>query len=111
MSALPPESGQGRVLTECPLCAKSGLMHRSKRHGYSITAFRASGAGGTVRPSARAVLRLITISNLVGAGIVGAATRAVSLDHLVSKLQKGFTYWQTESFGRFEIDNELELVG
>jgi hypothetical protein len=25
-----PESGHCRVLSQCPLCAKSGLMHRSK---------------------------------------------------------------------------------
>jgi hypothetical protein len=42
-------------------------MHRSKMYLYSITSSpRASSIGGTVRPSAFAVLRLITNSNLVG---------------------------------------------
>ncbi len=43
-------------------------MHCSKQHLYSITSSaRASRVGGTSRPSALAVLRLITSSNLVGA--------------------------------------------
>src|ERR1035437_1028390 len=47
---------------ECPLCAKS--RHRA---AYSITSSaRASSIGGTARPIALAVLRLITSSNLVG---------------------------------------------
>jgi hypothetical protein len=41
---------------DCPLCANSGLMHRSKQHLYSITSSaRASTVSGTVRPSALAV--------------------------------------------------------
>jgi len=32
MSALPPESGQRADMAACPLCAKSGLMHCSKRY-------------------------------------------------------------------------------
>jgi hypothetical protein len=44
-------------------------MHRSKRHLYSITSSaRASNEGGTSRPSAFAVLRLMAISNLFGCG-------------------------------------------
>jgi hypothetical protein len=66
MSAL----GQKQILqrtSSCPLCANSGLMHRSKHHLYSITSSaRASTAGGTVRPSALAVVRLMTSSNFVG---------------------------------------------
>ena len=47
--------------------ATSGLMHRSKHSVYSITSSaRASSIGGTSSPSALAVLRLITSSNLVG---------------------------------------------
>jgi integrase-like protein len=43
-------------------------MHRSKKHRYSITSSaRASSIGGTSRPSALAVLRLMTSSNFVGA--------------------------------------------
>jgi hypothetical protein len=61
------ESGQTRVRSDCPLCANTGLMHCSKRHLYSITSSaRESRVGGTVRPSALAVLRLMTSSNLVG---------------------------------------------
>ena len=45
----------------------SELMQRSKQHLYSITSSaRTSKGGGTVRPSAFAVLRLMTRSNLVG---------------------------------------------
>src|SRR5262249_40413066 len=51
----------------CPLCAKSGLMQCSKNR-YSITSFaRERSDGGTVRPSAFAVLRLMASSYLVGA--------------------------------------------
>jgi hypothetical protein len=47
------------------LCAKSGLMHRSK-HCYSISSSaRPISVFGTVMPSALAVLRLMTNSNLV----------------------------------------------
>jgi hypothetical protein len=61
------KSGQTRAQLDCPLCAKSGLMHRSKMYLYSITSSaRASNVGGTVRPSALAVLRLMTSWNLVG---------------------------------------------
>jgi hypothetical protein len=43
-------------------------MHRSKKHSYSIaSSARASSIGGTVWPSAFAVLRLIASSYLVGA--------------------------------------------
>jgi hypothetical protein len=61
------KSGQTPVRLECPLSAISGLMHCSKKLLYSITSSaRASSDGGTVRPSALAVLRLMTNSNLVG---------------------------------------------
>ena len=60
---------------ETSKCAKSGLMHRSKQHLYSITSSaQARSVGGTSRASALAVLRLITNSNLVGR----AADRHVS---------------------------------
>ena len=58
-----PESGHVRCKQECPLSANSGHCAT-----YSITSSAlASSDGGTVRPSALAVLRLITSSNLVGA--------------------------------------------
>jgi hypothetical protein len=51
-------------------------MHRSKQSLYSITSSaRASNVGGTVRPSALAVLRLITSSYLVGA-CTGSSTKS-----------------------------------
>ena len=47
--------------------ASSDALTADIRQRYSITSSaRASSAGGTVRPSALAVLRLITSSNLVG---------------------------------------------
>src|SRR5512132_1487709 len=62
-----PESGHLQCNYRCPLWAKSGLMHRSKQHCYSITSSAAiSKPGGTVKPSAFAVLRLTTVSNFVG---------------------------------------------
>jgi len=58
-----PESGHRSAHAECPLCATSRHWCR-----YSITSSaRASSVGGMVRPSALAVLRLITSSYLVGA--------------------------------------------
>src|SRR5262249_3040580 len=46
-----PESGQRADMLECPLCAKSGLTHRSKKYRYSITSSaRASNVVGTLRP-------------------------------------------------------------
>src|SRR3981189_2975165 len=49
-----------------PLCASNGPMHPSRYRRYSITSVaRASRVGGTVRPSAFAVLRLMTSSYFV----------------------------------------------
>jgi hypothetical protein len=62
LSALPPIA-----ILEGLNGARKRHMHRSKQHRYSITSSaRASSDGGTSRPSALAVLRLITSSNLVG---------------------------------------------
>jgi len=63
MSASPPIAVKHWRRSETPLCA------RSRRWSvYSITSSAvASSLSGTVRPSALAVLRLITSSNLVGA--------------------------------------------
>jgi hypothetical protein len=59
-------SGQTQRRLDCPLCAISGLMHRSKTY-YSITSSAATirPAGG-VKPRALAVLRLRTVSYFVG---------------------------------------------
>jgi hypothetical protein len=48
------------------MSAKSGLIERSKMDRYSITSSARASSAGTVMPSAFAVLRLITSSNLVG---------------------------------------------
>ena len=64
MSASPEKRRSPGVIG--PLSATSRLMHRSKPHLYSITSSaRASTDGGTARPRALAVLRLISSSNLV----------------------------------------------
>src|SRR5450756_43633 len=48
--------------------ANNGLLHRSKMYLYSITSSaRTSSVGGTVKSSALAVLRLMTVSYFVGA--------------------------------------------
>ena len=63
-----PKSGHCSAQLPCPLCATNGLMHRSKWHSYSITSSaRCRRNKGTSRPSALAVFRLITSSNLSGA--------------------------------------------
>jgi hypothetical protein len=62
---------------ELTRCANRDLTHCSKRDRYSITSSaRASSVGGTVRPSAFAVLRLITRSNLVGCSTGRSAGRS-----------------------------------
>jgi hypothetical protein len=62
-----PKSGHWLSVSGCPLCAKSRLMHRSKKEPYSITSSAvASNDEGMVRSSSLAVLRLITSSNLTG---------------------------------------------
>ena len=56
-------------------CAISGREQPQQTDRYSITSSaRASSVGGTSRPSALAVLRLITSSNLVGC-ITGRSAR------------------------------------
>jgi hypothetical protein len=62
-----PNSGHRLRTLGCLLWAKSGLPHRSKLRLYSITSSAvASSVCGIVRPSALAVLRLITNSHIVG---------------------------------------------
>src|SRR5215831_10429655 len=51
-----------------PLCPISDRTQRSKKYRYSITSSaRTSSVGGTSRPSALAVFRLMTSWNLTGA--------------------------------------------
>ena len=62
-----PKSRHSTALSRCPLWAKLRHMHRSKRLRYSITSSAATSmVFGTTSASASAVLRLITITNLVG---------------------------------------------
>src|SRR5262249_5233549 len=59
-----------RRAEDCAPCAKKGISccNNEEGYAYSITSSaRTSSDGGTVRPSAFAVLRLITSSNLTGA--------------------------------------------
>ena len=64
--SLADKPSQAKIATDCPLCAKNELMHRSKPHLYSITSSaRPMSVLGTLRPSAFAVLRLIIISTFV----------------------------------------------
>jgi hypothetical protein len=63
-----PKADKRADVLGCPLCAISGLMHRSKDRRYSITSSAViCMISGIVRPSALAVLRLMINSNLVGA--------------------------------------------
>ena len=65
-SGLPLETDIVRAGRPCLKGANNRLMHRSNYQLYSITSSaRASSEGGMVRPSAFAVLRLITSSNCV----------------------------------------------
>ena len=72
-----PKSGHWNSAAKCPLCAKSGHMQRSKFGAYSITSSAATcRVCGTVRPSALAVLRLMTRSYVAGV-INGKSTGCV----------------------------------
>ena len=63
-----PESCRGGHPRARPFRATTGLMHRSKQPIYSITSSASNCMEvGTVRPSAAAVFRLMTRSNLTGA--------------------------------------------
>ncbi len=60
-----PNSGHPSAQSKCPLWAKSRLMHCSKESLYSITSSAIeSKFSGTSMPSALAVVRLMTRSNL-----------------------------------------------
>ena len=62
-----PISSRQCARSTSPLCARNGLMHRSKPRLYSITSSaRASSVGGISRPSAFAVVKFTARSNLVG---------------------------------------------
>ena len=67
MSAFPPKATKKADVPDWSLSANSCHMRRSKQHLYSITSSaRASTDGGISRPSALAVLWLMTSSYLVG---------------------------------------------
>src|SRR5262252_8116990 len=94
---------------QCPLCAKSG--HRDT---YSITSSAmATRPGGKVRPSAFAVLRLITNSNLFGCttgrsvGLAPLRIFPVVYTHLVIRLNEaGSVAHQASVYGKLakEVD-------
>jgi hypothetical protein len=70
ISALPPRADVGADIVEPPVSAISGCEQSQHRGVYSITSSaRASSAEGTSMPSALAVGKLITSSNLVGSWI------------------------------------------
>jgi hypothetical protein len=61
-----PKADKRADVSLSPLSANRDLTRRSKKHPYSITSSaRASNVGGTSRPSAFAVLRLIASANFV----------------------------------------------
>ena len=71
---LSPNSGQTRASFDRPLKAKSALIRCRKLQRYSIALLvRAKRVGGTVMPSALAVLRLMARSNRVGSGTGNSA--------------------------------------
>ena len=66
MSALPPKADIGSTCQDVRFVPKADILHCG-RDCYSITSSaRASSVGGISRPSALAVVRLMTRSNLVG---------------------------------------------
>jgi hypothetical protein len=66
ISALPPRADVGADIVEPPVSAISGCEQSQQRASYSITSSaRASTVVGTSRPSALAVLRLMTSSTFV----------------------------------------------
>src|SRR5262245_17897080 len=66
LSGLAPKSGQNADNSPCPLCAKNGHMHRSKKHRYSITSSARSRIDvGTDTPIALEVFRSRANSKLV----------------------------------------------
>src|SRR5439155_2024889 len=67
-TVLPPKADVHPRSCYVAFVPKAAVSNRSKAAPYSITSSaRASSVSGTVRPSALAVLRLITRSYLVGA--------------------------------------------
>ena len=61
-----PKSGQIADISRCPLCAKSGQTHRSKKRCYSIiSSARIISDSGMSMPSSLAALRLMTSANRV----------------------------------------------
>ena len=82
-----PVSGHRQPVSACPFRANNGLMHRSKRYRHSITSSaRSSSDVDTSTPSALAVLRFTTSSNLVGCSI-GRSPAFVGCE-LVQKLAR-----------------------
>jgi hypothetical protein len=77
------------------LCATSGCEQSQQRSPYSITSSaRASSTGGTVSPSALAVMRLVARSKLVGCSTGGrlASFRVRSYRHSQPRVERGQRY-------------------
>ena len=67
MSACPPTAAQKRTFNHFGLVPQPDSCSAAKKQRYSITSSaRASSMGGGISPSAWAVFRLMTVSNLVG---------------------------------------------
>jgi hypothetical protein len=83
MSALPPKADMCGATWDVCFGANSG--HQNKLIGYSMTwSARATRLGGTARPSALAVFRLITNSYLVGA-CTGISTGFSPLENAIKR--------------------------
>src|SRR5262245_46723794 len=83
-----PESRHVQCNSACLLWAISGLTQRSKKDRYSMTSSAAiSKPGGTVKPSAFAVLRLTTVS-VIGRGHQNDSFRGWNISRDVASLNE-----------------------
>ena len=86
---------RGAGATRCPFCSK-------RRHATRRSRMRDSWP--------------IKFGDIVTAGSSDHCSDKIEIlphalfDHIVRQEQKGFAYRQAETFGRFKIDDELELI-
>lgn len=78
---------------------------------------RSAPKGGMSRVAAEcAIVWPIKFGDIVTAGSSDHCSDKIEIlphalfDHIVRQEQKGFAYRQAETFGRFKIDDELELI-
>jgi hypothetical protein len=78
---------------------------------------RSAPKGGMPRVAAEcAIVWPIRFGDIVTAGSSDHCSDKIEMlphalfDHIVRQEQKGFAYRQAETFGRFKIDDELELI-